>query len=199
MRMLPIMRSYTSVRRAVTIGAMLFTTAASSSAAAGNGDIVLHAKRATVVQGAWSAVNDPTAAGGTRLANPDAGLPRSPPRRPRRRLLRADVHGRSGPRVSPLDPQQGAERLVDERFGLRAVQRQRDRGRRREVPHRDDLGAMYSLEEDSNMGESGWGWQDNGYGLNVLGEDSTSPARRRPSACSRARTASRSIKSCCRR
>jgi endonuclease/exonuclease/phosphatase family metal-dependent hydrolase len=29
--------------------------------------------------------------------------------------------------------------------------------------------AMYSLEEDSGLGESDWGWQDNGYGLNVLG------------------------------
>jgi endonuclease/exonuclease/phosphatase family metal-dependent hydrolase len=29
--------------------------------------------------------------------------------------------------------------------------------------------AMYSLEEANSMGESGWGWQDNGFGLNVLG------------------------------
>jgi endonuclease/exonuclease/phosphatase family metal-dependent hydrolase len=28
---------------------------------------------------------------------------------------------------------------------------------------------MYSLEEDSGLGESGWGWQDNGFGLKVLG------------------------------
>jgi hypothetical protein len=27
----------------------------------------------------------------------------------------------------------------------------------------------YSLEEDANMGVAGWGWQDNGFGLNVLG------------------------------
>jgi hypothetical protein len=29
--------------------------------------------------------------------------------------------------------------------------------------------AWFSLEEDSNMGLSGWGWQDNGYGLGVMG------------------------------
>ena len=28
---------------------------------------------------------------------------------------------------------------------------------------------VYSIEEDSGRGVSGWGWQDNGYGLNVLG------------------------------
>ena len=29
--------------------------------------------------------------------------------------------------------------------------------------------AWYSLEEDGNVGVSGWGWQDNGFGLNVMG------------------------------
>ena len=48
--------------------------AATSASAAGAGDIVLHARRAAVVKGAWSAVSDPTAAGGVRLANPDAGI-----------------------------------------------------------------------------------------------------------------------------
>jgi endonuclease/exonuclease/phosphatase family metal-dependent hydrolase len=30
--------------------------------------------------------------------------------------------------------------------------------------------AMYSLEEGSGAGTSGWGWQDNGYGYGILGE-----------------------------
>ena len=29
--------------------------------------------------------------------------------------------------------------------------------------------AWYSLEEEANLGVSGWGWQDNGFGLNVMG------------------------------
>ena len=29
--------------------------------------------------------------------------------------------------------------------------------------------SWYSLEEDSSMGVSGWGWQDNGFGLGVMG------------------------------
>ena len=32
-------------------------------------------------------------------------------------------------------------------------------------------GAWLSLEEDNNVGVEGWGWTDNGFGMNVLGPD----------------------------
>ena len=39
-------------------------------------DIVLYASQASVKVGSWSSVGDSSAAGGSRLANPDAGLPK---------------------------------------------------------------------------------------------------------------------------
>ena len=71
MRMLPtIMRISNSVR-ALCMGALVIAAGAAgaSTAAAGTGDIVLHARSATT-RGAWSLVNDTTAADGVRLSNP---------------------------------------------------------------------------------------------------------------------------------
>src|SRR6188508_2224160 len=57
--------------------ALLFAPGAAVSVFAGeataSGDIVLWAKNATNITGAWALVNDATAAGGVRIANPDAG------------------------------------------------------------------------------------------------------------------------------
>src|SRR6187431_892706 len=68
-----IMRSSNSVR-ALVIAALIIVAGAvgASTVAAGSGDIVLHARSATA-KGAWSLVNDTTAADGVRLSNPDAG------------------------------------------------------------------------------------------------------------------------------
>src|SRR5688572_10569501 len=72
----PMMHS--TFARAILFGAALFTAAAIPAAAqvAANGDVILHAQRATVISGAWGLVGDSTAAGGLRLANPDAGKPK---------------------------------------------------------------------------------------------------------------------------
>src|SRR4051794_37054227 len=91
MRTLPtIMRNSNSVR-ALCLGALILLGAASSATAgpaartppgapppatAGPGDIVLHARSATNKIGAWSFVNDATAADGVRLSNADAGQPK---------------------------------------------------------------------------------------------------------------------------
>src|SRR3954469_4204720 len=61
--------------RALIMGALILATGASQAAAA-EGDIVLHARSAARAAGAWSFVNDSTAADGVRLANPDAGVPK---------------------------------------------------------------------------------------------------------------------------
>jgi endonuclease/exonuclease/phosphatase family metal-dependent hydrolase len=166
------MHTYSTARRALTIGAILLTTGAAGASAAGNGDIVLHARRATTVQGAWNAVSDSTAAGGTRLANPDAGLPKvatasaapasyfeltftAEAGRAYHLWIRSKAQNDSWTNDSIYVQFSGsvtAAGAAKYRIGTTSA-------------------LMYSLEEDSGMGESGWGWQDNGYGLNVLGED----------------------------
>src|SRR4051812_28519803 len=64
-------RNSTSFRSALVAGLLVLGGAARAASAAD--DIVLYAKNATTVAGAWSRVADSTAAGGTRLSNPDAG------------------------------------------------------------------------------------------------------------------------------
>ena len=156
--------------RALMIGALLLATGA-ASAAAGDPEIVLYAKRATVVRGAWSAVTDSTAAGGVRMANPDAGIakigtPSSSPAsyfeltftpeagRPYHLWIRSKAQNNAWTNDSVYVQFSGSltsSGAATYRIGTTSA-------------------AMYSLEEDSGMGESGWGWQDNGFGLNVLGQ-----------------------------
>lgn len=61
------MPNFRSLRRALAFGALFLSTGAAAASAAGTGDIVLYAGRASVVKGAWSVVNDGTAAGGARM------------------------------------------------------------------------------------------------------------------------------------
>jgi hypothetical protein len=41
--------------------------------------------------------------------------------------------------------------------------------RRGDLSHRHDPGAAVVIEDCFGCGVQGWGWQDNGYGANVLG------------------------------
>jgi endonuclease/exonuclease/phosphatase family metal-dependent hydrolase len=171
MRMLPtIMRSSNSVR-ALFLGALVLTAGASSAAAA-SGDIVLHARSATAKVGAWSLVSDTTAADGVRIANPDAGQPKvasaaaSPANyfeltftpeagKAYHLWIRGKAQNNSYTNDSVFVQFSGslnASGSAAYRIGTTSAM-------------------VYSLEEDSGMGEAGWGWQDNGYGLNVLGEN----------------------------
>jgi endonuclease/exonuclease/phosphatase family metal-dependent hydrolase len=163
------MQNYRSVRRALGLGALLMA-AATSASAAGDTEIVLYAKGAAVVKGAWSAVNDSTAAGGVRLSNPDAGIAKvstasaSPASyfeltftpeagRAYHLWLRSKAGSNSWTNDSvyvQFSGSQTSSGAATYRIGTTSA-------------------AMYSLEEDSGMGVSGWGWQDNGFGLNVLG------------------------------
>lgn len=165
-------RVWTSAR-ALTLAALAVTAAAvpASAQIAANGDIVLHAKRATVMSGAWSLVADTTAADGLRLENPDRGLaklatPLAAPTNyfdmtftPRAGVgyhlwIRGKAQNNSWTNDSVYVQFSGslaANFAQVYRIGTTSA-------------------VMYSLEEDTGMGESGWGWQDNGYGLNVVGQ-----------------------------
>lgn len=158
--------------RSVLFGAALTAMAAAPAVAQtnANGDIVLHAQRVAVKSGAWSLVSDATAASGYRLANPNAGKPKL-----------------TTPLASPADyfelqftPQAGrAYRLwIRGKAESNAwtndsayVQFSSSQNASGSAVYRigTTSAAMYSLEEDNGAGLSGWGWQDNGYGANVLG------------------------------
>ena len=90
-----------------------------------------------------------------------AGLPRQ--------LFRGDVPGASGRAVPAVDAGVRRSQLLGQRLGVRAVQRQRDSERHADRSDRQHVGDEYTLEDCSGCGVSGWGWQDNGYGLGVLG------------------------------
>src|SRR5688572_15238634 len=172
MRTLPSIMMNSKTVRAVFTGALLLIAALPvAGQTAANGDIVLHAKRAVNVTGAWSLVNDTTAAGGVRIANPDAGAPKletafaSPrdyfelpfmaePGRGYHLWIRSKAQNDSWRNDSAFVQFSGSVTSSGSakfRIGTSSA-------------------AMYSLEEGSGAGTSGWGWQDNGYGYGILGE-----------------------------
>ena len=133
-------------------------------------EIVLHAKNATVASGAWRVVADAQAAGGARMSNPDAGAAKVTT------VLAAPAH------------------YFEMTFNAEAGRAYRlwIRGRaERDFWANDSVYVQFSgsvtaagapafrigttnatwvnLEEASNAGVAGWGWQDNGYGTGVLG------------------------------
>jgi endonuclease/exonuclease/phosphatase family metal-dependent hydrolase len=154
---------------ALWLSAALFLAGSRPAAAAG--DIVLYAGSATTVAGSWSRVSDSTAAGGARLSNPDAGAAK----------LTAPLASPPAYFEVAFTPQTG----VAYHLWIRA-KAQNDAWTNDSVfvqfsGSATAAGAaafrigttsalVYSLEEDSGAGESGWGWQDTGYGYGVLGD-----------------------------
>ena len=144
--------------------------AAAATAAPQSGDIILYAKNATAVTGAWSLVADTTAAGGTRVTTADAGVPKlSTPAaapgsyveipftaetgRAYRLWIRARAENDSWQNDSVFVQFSGsldAAGVSAFRIGTTSA-------------------TVVSLEESSGAGVTGWGWQENGYGLNVYG------------------------------
>jgi phosphatidylserine/phosphatidylglycerophosphate/cardiolipin synthase-like enzyme len=134
------------------------------------GDIVLYAMRATVKAGNWQVVSDVTAAGGARMWNPDLGAPKianpspSPPdyfemtftanagvpyRLWMRGKAQADSPYNDSVHVQFSDSVDSGGAAMD-RIGTSS-------------------GEAYNLEDCSGCGLSGWGWQDNGWGVGVMG------------------------------
>jgi acid phosphatase len=133
-------------------------------------DVVLWAAEAPVKSGAWSVVADGTAAGGSRIANPDAGAPK-----------------RTTALASPTDffemtfnAQAGTNyrlwirgKAQDDFWGNDSVFIQFSDsvdGSNAPVYRIGTTGAAeMNLEDCSGCGIQGWGWQDNGWGVGVLG------------------------------
>ena len=163
---------------------------AQSSAA----DVVLRPGRIATVAGGWSVVAD--SVGGRRRRGPPSERGRrqagAAAREPRA-LFRGVV--RRGGRTSPIGSGCAAAAQSDywaQRLGVRAVH-QLGRRRRRGALRIGTTSALeVNLEECSGCGLPAWGWQDNGWGVGVLGPEVDLRAPPGPSACGcrRARTAS---------
>jgi acid phosphatase len=133
-------------------------------------DVVLWAAEAPTKVGAWSVVADATAAGGSRISNPDAGAPK-----------------RGTASASPTDYFEmtfNAQSGLNYRLWLRSKAQNDFWGNDSVFIQFSDsvdsggapvfrigtTGATeMNLEDCSGCGIQGWGWQDNGWGVGVLG------------------------------
>jgi hypothetical protein len=134
------------------------------------GDVVLYAAEAAVRVGNWSPVSDSSAAGGSRLNNPNLGAARidtplaSPAHyfemsftaqagQPYRLWMRGKSYNDSGYNDSghaQFDKSVTSGGSPTYRIGTTS-------------------GTWVNLEEINGAGVKGWGWQDNGFGSGVLG------------------------------
>jgi hypothetical protein len=136
----------------------------------GSGDILLYASKAPVKAGAWQSQADSTAAGGARITNPDAA--------------RAKV---TTPLASPADYfELTFTANANTPYQLWTRLRAQSNAWTNDSVHvqfSDSVNssgspiyrigttssAQVNLEDCSGCGVSGWGWQDNGWGVNVSG------------------------------
>jgi phosphatidylserine/phosphatidylglycerophosphate/cardiolipin synthase-like enzyme len=135
-----------------------------------SGEVVLYAAEAPVVIGNWSLASDLSAAGGARIGNPDANLPKlaealaNPPN-----YFEMTFHALAG---TPYRLWIRGKALADF-WGNDSVFVQfsdsTDNGGAAVYRIGTTSGAPINLEECSGCGLSGWGWQDTGWGVGVLG------------------------------
>ena len=153
---------------AVILGVVLVCSLGTSSAQSAS-DIVLYAAEAPLRSG-WTVVADSTAAGGSRLANPNFGVPKVP-------------DASSSP-INYFEMSFSAQSGTAYRLWIRGNAANSDWAN-------DSVFAQFSgstdaggspiyrigttsatcinLEDCSGCGLSGWGWQDNGWGVGVMG------------------------------
>ena len=135
-------------------------------------EVVLYAADPTLIAGYWTGIADPTAAGGIRLQNPNAGAPKV-----------------TGAAPNPNDYFEMTFQAEADRpyhLWIRAKATANNWGNDSvHVQFSDTVNAAgapqfrigtassaeVNLEDCSSCGLSGWGWQDNGYGAAVLGPD----------------------------
>ena len=147
-----------------------FTATTGTTTTVSTTEILIKSNAQTAVAGTWRLVADSTAANGMAMGNPDAGAAKI-----------------TTPLASPANYVEytfQAEAGKDYRLWIRG-RAQNDSWANDSVYVQfsgsvDSYGAAaarigttsaytVNLEDDANVGLSGWGWQDNGYGLNVLG------------------------------
>jgi hypothetical protein len=133
-------------------------------------DIVLYAADAPVRVGNWQVVADATAAGGSRIFNPDAGADKlvTPLANP------ANYFEMTFPAQSATAYHLWMRgKALNDFWGNDSVFIQFsdsvDSGGTSVYRIGTTDATTYNLEDCSGCGLSGWGWQDNGWGIGVLG------------------------------
>lgn len=133
-------------------------------------DVVLYASQASVKVGSWTVVSDSTAAGGFKLSNPDAGAAKIlTPKASPSSYFELNFYAQSGRayRLWIRGRAQGDSSYNDSVYaqfsgsvtsGGSAVYR-----------IGTTSAADVNLEDCFGCGLQGWGWQDNGWGVAVLG------------------------------
>ena len=135
-----------------------------------SGEVVVHARRAPVIAGAWQVVADASAAGGARISNANAGASRlsNPLASPVHYFeVTAAVEAGRPYRVWLRGRADSNSRKNDSVF----VQFSSSVDSFGRPVHRvgSTSAATINLEDCDGCGLSGWGWQDTGGGVNVLG------------------------------
>ena len=134
------------------------------------GDIVLWASEASVRIGGWPIASDATAAGGERLSNPDAGVPKiidplvSPPNYFE---MTFSAQAATGYRLWIRGKAQGDSPYNDSVFVQFAGSV--DAGGSAVFRIGTSSATAINLEDGLGVGLSAWGWQDNGWGPGALG------------------------------
>ena len=135
-----------------------------------SGNVVLWAAEAPVRVGAWSVVADGTAAGGKRISNPDAGAAK----------LTAPLANPANYFEMTFNATAGVDyrlwirgRALNDFWGNDSVFIQFSDSVNSSGAAVFRIGSTsateMNLEDCSGCGLSGWGWQDNGWGVGVLG------------------------------
>jgi hypothetical protein len=164
--------SYTFTITATDAGWAGDTASATYTMTVHASEIVLYASDATTIAGTWSLVADTSAAGGTRIWNPDKGA--------------AKLNTPLANPANYFEMTFQAEAGVAYHFWLRGKADNNYWGNDSVMIQFADsvdgsgapmyrigttTGGDVNLEDCSGCGESGWGWQDNGWGVNVFGPD----------------------------
>ncbi len=172
----------TSTARAgsITIADRMFTLSQAAAAGGGGGgggsgstsEVVLYAAAAPVIAGAWSAVADSTAAGGSRLESPNAGAAKiaTPLQSP------ADYFEMTFSAAANTAYHLWIRgKAIANSYANDSVHVQFDNSVDSSGTALYRIGtsssAEVNIEDCAGCGLSGWGWQDTGYGAGVRGRD----------------------------
>ena len=133
-------------------------------------EIVLYATDAATIAGTWALISDNTAAGGTRIANPDRGAAK----------LNTPLASPANYFEIPFAAEAGVAyhlwirgKAETNYWGNDSVMVQFSNSVDAAGAPKYRIGTTsgqdVNLEDCSGCGVSGWGWQDNGWGVNVMG------------------------------
>jgi hypothetical protein len=137
---------------------------------AGTDDVVLYASEAPIVVGSWILTADPTAAGGAGLRNPNANAAKVATALPAPDNYFEMTFNAEAGRAYRLwiRGQADGNYWANDSAFMQFSDAVDENGAPVYQIGTSDATVVY-LEDGANAGMSGWGWQDNGYGVGVLG------------------------------